>query len=316
MLYVVEQEGQIYRWYRGTRRLFLDVRSTVLLGGEQGLLSLAFDPNYAQNRLFYIYYTNNAGDIRVARFRANASSTRTVAGSRRVLLSVRHPGQTNHNGGQLAFSSTGRLYAGTGDGGGGCDPNGNAQRRSSRLGKLLSLNPRNIGAGWRLDGYGLRNPWRFSFDRATGRLYIADVGQNRWEEIDTRGASQLGGAAENYGWDRYEGRVGSGCASNGLQGTGPLVWPVTVYSHSLGCSITGGFAYRGRQLPSSLRGSYFFADYCQGTIWRIRVNANGRLVTRRRLVLGTPHNISSFGQGASGELFIATGGGEIYRLAR
>jgi glucose/arabinose dehydrogenase len=316
VLYVVEQEGQIFRRRSGSNSLFLDIRGRVDFGGERGLLSMAFDPAYGTNRLFYVYYTDNNGNIRVARFRANAASTGTIPGSGKIILRVGHPGASNHNGGQLAFAANGRLYAATGDGGGGCDSEGpNAQNLRSRLGKLLSVNPRNLGAGWRIEGYGLRNPWRFSFDRANGRLYIGDVGQGSQEEVDTRRAGLLGGKRENYGWNVYEGRLFNPCGNKRLNRTGPLVRPVSVYSHAAGrCSITGGVVYRGRAI-NWLRGSYVFADYCTGEIWRIRVNSDGRRVVGRRLLRDAPFNVTSFGEGVRGALYVVDQSGSIYRLA-
>jgi glucose/arabinose dehydrogenase len=316
VLFVVEQEGQIWRRYNGRNRLFLGIRGVVSSDGERGLLSMAFAPRYGRNRSFFVAYTNNGGDIRVARLRANATGTRAVARSRRIILAVEHSGASNHNGGQLAFGPNGRLYVSTGDGGGSCDPNNRAQRFGTRLGKLLSIDPANLRAGWRVDGYGLRNLWRFSFDRSTGRLYAADVGQSAWEEVNTRSARRLGGRPENYGWDVYEGRADSSCSTAGLNRAGPLVWPISVYGHSLGCSITGGFAYRGRILSSGLRGWYFFGDYCSGRIWRLKVGSGGRLIGGRRLVRDTTLGITSFGEGVRGELYVATSGGSVYRLAR
>jgi glucose/arabinose dehydrogenase len=317
VLYVVEREGQIWRVLGGTRTLFLDIRGLVsCCTGERGMMSMAFDPAYRTNRFFYVFYTSNGGDLRVARYRANAGSTRAIPTSRRVILSVEHSGFSNHNGGQLAFSNGGRLYVTTGDGGGGCDPNGNAQRLSSRLGKLLSIGPRRLGAGWRIDGYGLRNTFRFSFDRGTGRLYLADVGQDDWEEINTRATRYLGGSPENYGWDVFEGRAASGCSHGPLNPAGTHVRPISVYSHGLGCSITGGFTYRGRQLSSALRGWYFFSDFCSGTIWRIAVSRDGRLVGGRAVALRTNLNVTSFGEGVLGELYVVSQAGTVYRLAR
>jgi hypothetical protein len=319
-LYFVEQDGQIYRRAGGTRSLFLNLGSRVQSGGEEGLLSMAFDPRYASNRLFYVYYTNNNGNIRVARFKANAPSTRGLGRTGRIILKVGHPGESNHNGGQLAFGPNGRLYAGTGDGGGGCDPGGNAQDLGSRLGKFLSINPRNLAAGWRIEGYGLRNPWRFSFDRANGRLYIGDVGQNAWEEIDTRHAAALGGERENYGWDVYEARANSrnssGCGHGPLNPNGRRVWPISRYGHGSGrCSITGGFVYRGMAIDW-LRGFYVFGDYCTGEVWRIKVGRRGNLVLGRRLLRNTALNISSFGESRGGELYVVHHGGTVYRLVR
>jgi len=312
-LYIVEQDGHV--WKRdpgGAETQVFNIDGLVMSGGEQGLLSIAFDPEFASNDLIYVSYTNNAGDTRVARYRLNASHTGVVAGTRRRLLAVDQPA-SNHNGGQLAFARNGRLYLGLGDGGGSCDPGGRAQNLRSRLGKLLSLNPRSIGSGWRIDAYGVRNPWRFSFDRVGGRLYLADVGQDDWEEVDTMAARRLGGTPENFGWDPYEGRARSGCSTSGLRGPGARVRPINVYSHALGCSVTGGFAYRGSQLSSGLRGWYFFADYCGGTVWRIK-QRNGSLVGSRRVVFDTSENITSFGEAAGGELFFATGDGQVYKL--
>jgi glucose/arabinose dehydrogenase len=315
-LYVVEQEGQIWRWRPGSRRLFLDIRNLVSTGGERGLLSIEFDGNYRGNRFVYVNYTRNDGDVVVARYRVNSAFTRVVESTRRALLRVEHSSAGNHNGGLVAWGPNGRLYVSIGDGGGDCGTSSpdRAQNLSSRLGKLLSLNPRNLAAGWRIDGYGLRNPWRFSFDRKTGRLYIGDVGQNSWEEVSTRTASALGGTPENYQWDAREGNAASGCSSDGIQGPGAQAGPIDVYSHSLGCSITGGHAYWGSVL-SSLRGWYFFADFCEGRIWRLKF-ANGRLVADRRLVRDTTLNISSFGEGKFGELYVADRRGGIYKLVR
>jgi glucose/arabinose dehydrogenase len=319
-LYVVEQEGQIWRVGGGHRRLFLDIRNLVSFGGERGLFSIAFPPNYGQSRYFYVNYTDNGGDVRVARFRAIESFDRGRKRTRKMLIDVEHSGHSNHNGGQVVFGPNGRLYVSVGDGGGGCDPNGNAQDLSSRKGKLLSIDTGTLSGGWRVDGYGLRNPWRVSFDRSTGRLYIGDVGQSHWEEIDSLRASRLGGTPENYMWDRYEGRAlstVSGCSSNGLMGPGANVRPIDVYRHSKGCSVTGGHVYRGRQLPSRLRGWYFFSDYCSGRIWRMKVNPDtGQVVRRTRLVRNTSLNVSSFGERRNGELLVVSRGGGIYKIAR
>jgi glucose/arabinose dehydrogenase len=312
-LYVVEQEGQVWKWRAGKRRLFLDIRGSVSDGGERGLLGLAFDPRFASNHLIYVNYTNNAGDTRVVRFRANAAHTGVVPGTGRILLSLDQPA-ANHNGGRLAFGPNGRLYSGQGDGGGSCDPRGRSQNLRSRHGKLLSLNPRNLRAGWRIDGYGLRNPWGVSFDRGNGRLYVADVGQDDWEEINTRSAGTLGGTPENYLWDVYEGRVRSECATGGLRGRGDRVFPIAAYSHSLGCSVTGGHAYRGGQLRG-LRGWYFFADFCSGRVWRLLID-NGRLARRARLVRDTGLQITSFGEGVGGELYLTNQAGSVYRFVR
>ncbi len=316
-LYVVEQEGQVWRLGGGSRTLFLDIRGIVgFNGGERGLFSVAFPRNYAQTRYLYVNYTDNNGDVRVVRFRATTDFRRANRRSRRMLLRVEHSAQANHNGGLVAFGPNGRLYVSIGDGGGSCDPGGNAQDLSSRKGKLLSLDPGAIGAGWRKDGYGLRNLWRYSFDRANGRFYAADVGQGSWEEISSVAASRLGGTPENYLWDRYEGRRLSGCSTGGLRGPGDRIFPKQVYSHSVGCSVTGGHVYRGGDLPRRLRGWYFYGDYCSGRLWRLKLNAGGRPVRRARLVEDTSLNISSFGERRSGEILVVDRGGSVYEISR
>lgn len=317
-LYVVEQEGQIWRIGNGRRRPFLDIRGLVdSSANERGLLSVAFSPGYARNRQLFVNYTDNGGDVRVARFRANGDFTRARRSSRRTILRVEHSRFANHNGGLVAFGPNGRLYVSIGDGGSGCDPGENAQDLSSRKGKLLSIAPGRLGAGWRIDGYGLRNPWRYSFDRATGRLYVGDVGQSSREEINTVRASRLGGTPENYMWDRYEGRRLSVCQSDGLRGPGDRIRPHHVYGHGGGnCSVTGGNVYRGRGLPARLRGWYFFGDYCSGRLWRMKVNDRGRVVRSARLVRDTGVNIASFGERRNGELVVVDRGGTIYRIAR
>jgi hypothetical protein len=199
----------------------------------------------------------------------------------------------------------------TGDGGGGCDPGENAQDTSSLLGKIFSMNPRNLGAGITLEVYGVRNPWRFSFDRETGRFYLGDVGQGNWEEIDTQ--SSLGGSLSNYGWDVFEGFAFNPCGSTMLRGPAGHHDPIDVYSHTLGCSVTGGFVYRGTKLRW-LNGWYIFGDYCSGRIWRLRFR-NGTLEDDRRLLMDTAHNISSFGETSRGEVLVVGRGGTIFRIA-
>jgi glucose/arabinose dehydrogenase len=312
--YVVEQEGQIWRLRDGRRNLFLDIRDVVSCCGERGLLSVAFDEDYGTNHLVYVNYTNNSGNTRIVRYRSNATFTRAVERSRRRLLALDQPYE-NHNGGLVVVRPNGRLYTGQGDGGGSCDPGDRAQRLSSRHGKLLSIDTDSLANGWRIEAYGLRNPWRYSFDRRDGRLYIADVGQNEWEEIDTQAAARLGGAPENYGWRVFEGFERGGCGDGTLGGPSRHRPPIAVYSHALGCSVTGGFVYRGSRLASSQRGWYFFADYCSGRIWRLLFR-DGRLVEGRRLVRDTGLTISSFGENASGELYVVHHGGAVYKLVR
>ena len=316
-VYLVEKKGQIWRIGGGSRTRFLNMRGLVGSREGGGLFSVAFPPDYAQSRHLYVNYTDNDGDVRVARFTANAAFTRAVKSTRKMLLDIDQPVTAVHHGGQVAFGPNGRLYVSTGDGGGACDPRENAQDLSTRKGKLLSIDPGSAQADWRIDGYGLRNLWRFAFDRSTGRFYAADVGQGAWEEINSLPASRLGGTPENYLWDLYEGRALSGCAGGGLRGPGAHVFPKEVYSHSQGdCSVTGGHVYRGDDLPARLRGWYFFGDFCTGRIWRMKLNDEGRLTRGSRLVVDTRLKIVSFGERLDGELLVVDLSGAIYRIAR
>ena len=307
-LYIVEQPGRIRILANGKlfAKPFLDIRSRVVSGGEQGLLSVAFHPKFKTNRRFYVDYTDVNGDTRVVEYRANQAATAAVGGSARQLLFVNQP-YPNHNGGQLAFGPDGYLYIGMGDGGGGGDPENRAQSLSSRLGKLLRINPIRRGAKPQIAAYGLRNPWRFSFDRAKGDLYIADVGQGEWEEIDFTPRSSPG--VENYGWDVYEGNARY--EDKAANSAGRLVFPVHVYPHSQGCSVTGGFVYRGSAVPSA-RGRYFFGDFCSGRMWSLRI-ANGRASDVQLDAQRLP-DLSSFGQDTRGELYAVTLSGRLYRL--
>ncbi len=232
-LYVVEQGGKIRVWEKGALRRapFLDVSSLITSGGEQGLLGLAFHPQYPKNKRFYVQYTARNGDTKVVEYRAGAAAA--LPQSARILFSSRDP-YGNHNAGMLAFGTNGRLYFSMGDGGAGGDPENRAQNMSSLFGKLLSLNV--ATKGLRIEGLGLRNPWRFSFDRATGDLLIGDVGQGDVEEVDFTPKSSPG--LENYGWDVYE---GTRSFEQKPLGAGKLVQPIAQYTHSQGCSITGGY---------------------------------------------------------------------------
>jgi glucose/arabinose dehydrogenase len=306
-LYVVEQPGRIRVIVNGRLRAqpFLDIRSLVLSGGEQGLLSVAFHPRYAQNRRFYVDYTDRNGDTRVVEYRSN--KTRALPATRRQLLLVDQP-YPNHNGGQLAFGPDGRLYVGMGDGGAAGDPEDRAQDMGSRLGKLLRIDvdgPLRVG----IAALGLRNPWRFSFDRANGDLYIGDVGQGSWEEIDYLPRARLG-TLINYGWDVYEGRAGY---EDKELSTGTLVQPIAVYGRSQGYSVSGGFVYRGSSVPA-FRGRYFYGDYGSGAIWSLRV-VNGKATGLRKEGVRV-EGLSSFGEDAAGELYAVSLGGNVYRLGR
>jgi glucose/arabinose dehydrogenase len=309
-LYVVEQAGRIVQLVGGKRRPepFLDIRALVKSGGEQGLLSMAFDPGYDRNRLFYVDYTDVNGDTRVVRYRSDGR--RGVPGSAMTLLFVKDFA-SNHNGGQLQFGPDGRLYWGNGDGGSEGDPLGLGQNLGRPFAKIQSLDVRNPAAGWKLVAYGLRNPWRFSFDAKTGDLYIGDVGQNAWEEIDflRRGATGL----VNFGWKRFEGLHAYDSGAS-LLPAGRYVRPILDYPHSEGCSVTGGYVYRGNQVPAAV-GRYFYGDYCSGTVWSVRV-VGGKATQLRREPFEVA-GLSSFGEDASGNLYLmSVSGGALYRLAR
>jgi glucose/arabinose dehydrogenase len=306
-LYVVEQPGTI-RIVRDGKiaGTFLDIRSLVVSGGEQGLLSMAFSPHYASNHLFYVSYTDVQGNSRVARYKA--SNGRGVRSSGRILLAVHQP-YANHNGGLLLFDKRGYLYFGLGDGGSGGDPHQNAQNMHARLGKLLRSKKRTPGHSWKIVGLGLRNPWRFSFDSATGNLWIGDVGQGRYEEIDFRRASRLDKPA-NYGWSRFEG-YSVYDSSHRYASAGAKVRPVLVYSHDHGCSVTGGFVYRGKTVRAA-RGRYFYGDYCAGTVWSFRVGKHGR--ASAAVVSGHVPSLSSFGVDGNRELYATSLDGTLYQL--
>jgi glucose/arabinose dehydrogenase len=306
-LYVVERVGRIRVLERGRLlpQPFLDIRSEVTAGGEQGLLSVAFAPDYRRSRLFYVDYTDVNGDTRVVEYQTLLDGGVV---RRRELLFVDQP-YANHNGGQLAFGPDGRLYVGMGDGGAGGDPENRAQNLEERLGKLLSLDvgPNVREKDWMIEGYGLRNPWRFSFDRETGDLWIADVGQGAWEEIDFLPRRSPG--LENYGWDVYEGT--HVFEEKDPNPRGRLVTPVAEYSHDEGCSITGGFVYRGERIPEAV-GRYFYGDYCSGSVWA--VSPRGGRVSAPELLPFEVSALSSFGEDVAGELYLVSLEGEVYRL--
>ncbi len=302
-VYVVEQPGRVIR-VRGNRRtVFLDIRSRVEYGGEQGLLGLAFDPAYRTNRRLYVAYTSTTGHNTVARFRSDGA--KALPSSRKLLLAVRDP-YGNHNGGNLVFGPDGLLYTSIGDGGSGGDPENRSQNMQSQFGKLLTLDPSRPSAGWTIAALGLRNPWRFSFDRANGDLYIGDVGQGSVEEIDYTPRSSPG--LENYGWDLYE---GSQRFEEGSAGPGELVFPVAEYNHNRGCSVTGGFVYRGSARPAE-RGRYIYGDYCSGIVWSFRISEGA--ATGLRVEPFQVESLTSFGENAAGELFAVSGDGVVYRV--
>jgi glucose/arabinose dehydrogenase len=299
-LYVVEQPGRIRIVDKSGRitGTLLDIRSRVACCGEQGLLSVAFHPRFGRNGRYYVNYTDRAGDTRVVEYRGRRALRR--------LLFVDQP-YPNHNGGQNMFGPDGRLYVGMGDGGSGGDPENRAQNLGERLGKLLAINVARRGARPQIVGYGLRNPWRFSFDRRTRDLYIGDVGQGAWEEIDFTPWRSPG--LENYGWDVYEGRARH--ESKQPNPRGRLVFPIAVYPLNGHCAVVGGFVYRGRAVRSAA-GRYFYGDNCSGAVWSLRViGGRARSIRRERFQLG---GLSSFGEDARGELYAVTLNGRLWQL--
>jgi glucose/arabinose dehydrogenase len=301
---------------------FLDIRDRVgSSGSEQGLLGLVFDPHYPQNGYFYIDYTDTNGDTHVARLRVSADPNVADPGTEKLILFQKQP-YPNHNGGELAFGPDGYLYIGLGDGGSEGDPQHTGQSLDTWLGKLLRIdvehgdpysippdNPFVKGGGkpeiW---AYGLRNPWRFSFDLATHDLYIGDVGQDNYEEVDFLPAGSPGGT--NFGWSYREGM-------HPYRGTPPadlkLTDPVAEYTHSYGCAISGGSVYRGVNLPE-WDGVYFYGDFCTGNIWGLLRRADGSW--QNQLLFQTSYSISSFGQDQAGEVYLVDMKGNILRLAK
>jgi len=310
-LFVVEKTGVIRVIKNGALlpAPFLDISGLVSGGGEQGLLSMAFDPKYASNRRFYVDYTNVNGDTRVVRYRASSGNPDVAdPASARVLLRVTQP-YSNHNGGQLQFGPDGRLYVAMGDGGSGGDPQHRAQDPRTRLGKLLRLNINVSPVRVRIYAKGLRNPWRFSFDRKTGALWIGDVGQNAWEEIDYVRPGHPAGL--NFGWNGYEGTHVYDAQVAATLPRASLTWPVAQYSHSLGEAVTGGYVYRGSAVPA-LRGWYVFADFASGHVWAKKGPGGARQVLPG--ADGKVTQIASFGQDASGELYVVSLAGQVYRI--
>ena len=314
-LYVAQKAGSVRVLVNGRLRgePFLDIRDLVgSPGPEQGLFSVAFHPRYAANHRFYVAYADNRGDTRVVEYRSNG--VRAVRPLRRLLF-ARQP-YSRHSGGQLQFGPDGLLYVGIGDGGGSGDPGNRAQKLFTNLAKLLRIDVDRRLARWQVIGYGLRFPWRFSFDRATGDLYLADRGEKRWEELDVRRRAKLGRLA-NYGWSRYEGNAPYKAVA--LNQRGELVFPVVVHPHREddpleACLITGGFVYRGTAVPSA-RGRYVYGDAYTGEVWSLRLS--GGKVTGVRREPGVFPGLSTFGEDARGELYAAAPRvGRIYRLTR
>lgn len=326
-LFIVEKTGRIRILRNGSvlPAPFLDLSAKLSNGSEQGLLGLAFHPDYAGNGRFVVNYTNAGGDTRIAVYRVSSNPDLADPASEQFILSVDQP-YSNHNGGMVAFGPDGKLYIGMGDGGSGGDPQGNGQNRNVLLGKILRLEVSGTGqasvpgdnpfvgqTGMRPEiwSYGVRNPWRFSFDRLTHDLYIADVGQNAHEEIDAGTDVTQFGRGLNYGWNRMEGRAcynppGS-CDQTGLTP------PVLDYGHSEGCSVTGGYVYRGTAV-TALQGLYFYADYCQGWVRSFRLSGTHVSEETDWATLRPGGQITSFGEDARGELYLMTSGGKVFRI--
>lgn len=315
-IFVVEQGGRIRVIRDGVLQTtpFLDITSRVLSGGERGLLSVAFHPQYATNHFFYVYFTTQTnGDIRIERFTTTANPEVADPASTKLIITTPHSSQSNHNGGLVAFGPDGMLYAGLGDGGGGGDPDGNGQNFNALLGSLLRLdinttapygipadNPFVGQAGHRGEIWakGLRNPWRWAFDAPTGLLYIADVGQGLHEEVNAVVATRGG---LNYGWNVWEGLSCYNAATCSATGFEP---PIIDYGHGPACSITGGYVYRGSAIPA-IRGHYFYSDFCAGFLRSFRYE-NGAAVDQKDW--GLPSSgVVSFGKDFAGELYIIAG---------
>ncbi len=323
-LFVVEQPGRIRVIRDGQLRPtpFLDITDRVASGGERGLLSVAFHPRYDSNGFLYVNYTDRSGDTRIERYRASAADPdRADPASALLVLGVDQP-YSNHNGGHVLFGPDGKLYVAMGDGGSGGDPQGHGQNAATLLGDILRLDvdggtPYGIPADNPFVGQpgkrpeiwatGVRNPWRLAFDRDSGLLYVADVGQSRWEEVNVVRADRGG---LNYGWSYMEGThcyaPSSGCPTEGL------VTPALEYTHDDGCSITGGVVYRGAAI-SSLRGHYLYSDYCQGWVRSFRWNGSAA-VDGRSWTLGDLGNVTSFGEDSRGEVYLTSTNGRVYRL--
>jgi glucose/arabinose dehydrogenase len=325
-VFVVEKAGRIKVIKNGKalEEPFLDIVAKVRSKeSERGLLSVAFHPLYRQNGRFFVNYTDLKGDTVVSEFKTGSNPDRADEESERVLLRIDQPA-SNHNGGQLQFGPDGYLYIGTGDGGFQGDPSGNGQDLDALLGKMLRIdvdggepygipadNPFRKVSGARPEiwAYGLRNPWRFSFDPATGDMYIGDVGEGKWEEVDFQPGGSRGG--ENYGWrlleGSYEFKLPDGYDTKGL------TFPVVEYSHDDGCSVTGGYVYRGKKYRG-INGTFFFADFCSGKLWGLRKKPDGSWEWTKFLDTGL--SVSSFGVDEAGEVYILDfGKGGIYRIA-
>jgi glucose/arabinose dehydrogenase len=334
-LFIVEKTGRVRILRNGVLLAtpFLDISAAVSNGSEQGLLGLAFHPGFRANRRFYVNYTDRNGNTVLREYRASATNpNRANTATSRLIIRIRQP-FANHNGGMIAFGRDGFLYIGMGDGGSGGDPGNRAQSTSTLLGKMLRINVNRSTATrnytipasnpyvgrtgldeiWQR---GLRNPWRFSFDRANGNLWIGDVGQNRFEEVDRAFRTTTGpGRGVNWGWRVMEGfhcfNPATGCSRTGKR------LPLLEYSHATNgrCSVTGGYVYRGTAIPA-LVGWYVYGDYCSGEVWAVRATATSRPTPVLLLGAGSGRLISSFGEDARGELYLCDLRGIVYRITK
>jgi glucose/arabinose dehydrogenase len=326
-LFIVEKTGGIRIVKDGTLLPvpFLDISGQVSSGAEQGLLGLAFPPDYASTGRFVVHYTDNAGNTRVSVFQVSTNPDIADASSEQVILTADQPAP-NHNGGQVAFGPDGFLYLGLGDGGGSNDPQGRGQDLSELLGSILRVDVQS-GTSYTVPAdnpfvgqqpatrpevwsYGLRNPWRFTFDRANGDLYIADVGQNDFEEIDVAPAANGAGKGVNYGWSIME---GDRCLGGGQCEQTGLTLPTFQYNHGQGCSVIGGYVYRGSALPA-LQGLYFFGDFCQGWVHSFRFSSGTATELTNWPTLRTGSTLTSFGEDAAGELYVLESSGRVSRI--
>jgi glucose/arabinose dehydrogenase len=307
-LWVLEQPGRVVRIEGASRTTLLDISDQVVTGAEQGLLGIAFHPDFATTGRLFLHWSDRSGDTRVAEFRARGDHTIEPRPIRQLLM-VDQP-EENHNGGQLAFGPDDRLYLGLGDGGGAYDPRSTAQDPENLLGKLIAVDVDEPAPRWEVVLTGLRNPWRFWFDPALGEIWIGDVGQDDVEEID-RVLLELDEPPKNLGWSAFEGthRI----AGHKLDRGGELIWPVATYEHGEGggCSVTGGVVYGGGRLPAMAR-RYVYGDYCAGTLWSLRGAPGGRAEDVRREQANVPL-LAHIGTDSDGELVFASGAGDIYR---
>jgi glucose/arabinose dehydrogenase len=329
-LFIVEKTGTIKIFSGGTLLPgnFLDIPDSIAGGGERGLLSLAFHPLYSSNRYFFVYYTNTAGNIRITRFQTQAGNPNAADESTgTIILTIPHPSFSNHNGAKLNFGPDGNLYFATGDGGSGGDPGNNAQNGNSLLGKMMRLNVDNFSTPpyYSIPGdnpyladdavrdeiftLGLRNPWRWSFDRLNNDVWIADVGQGAWEEVNRRTFATSGGI--NYGWRCYEGSAAYNTA--GCLPPASYISPIFSYPHNFatgGFSITGGYVYRAAQYPA-MYGYYICADYVSGNVWLIKPNGLGWNITQQS---GLPGSITGFGEAENGDMYAVALNGNMYKV--